>query len=324
MKVLITGGAGFIGSHLADQLVARGDKVTIIDNLATGRRDNIPSGASFREDTIVPSELDEEKVDPLFDWIFEQHSVLNQAGDQDGFDIVIHAAASYKNPNNWEGDALVNTAGTAAVVKACQEYDVKRLIYFQTSLCYGQYPSEQPISILSPINPAPNSYAITKTAGEQLIQMSGVNYISFRLANCYGPRNLSGPIPTFYHRLTSGKGCFCVNTRRDFIFIEDLVKIVVKAIDGEGEKGEYHIATGRDYSIAELFEAVTEALEIDAEVDHIERGLDDVETILLDPSKTTRDFGHLPSTPLKEGVRKAIDWYKNNKITETYTHLREK
>jgi UDP-glucose 4-epimerase len=98
----------------------------------------------------------------------------------------------------------------------------------------------------------------------------------------------------------------------------------MKAIDGAGEKGEYHIATGRDYSIAELFEAVTEALGIDAEADHIERGPDDVETILLDPSKTTEVFGHLPATPLKEGVRKAIEWYRENKITETYTHLRKK
>jgi UDP-glucose 4-epimerase len=313
MNVLITGGAGFIGSTLADQLIARGDKVAIVDDLSTGRQDNVPTECSFWQQSIVPdsaTKVDDEKLH----WIFKREDP----------DIVIHAAASYKDPNNWSNDALVNAAGTASVLRQCKEFDVKRLIYFQTSLCYGQFPIEQPITLSHPISPARNSYAITKTTGEQLIQMSDLEYVSFRLANCYGPRNLSGPIPTFYHRLTNDKGCFCVNTRRDFIFIEDLVKIVMRAIDGAGEKGEYHIATGRDYSIAELFEAVTEALGIDAEADHIERGPDDVETILLDPSKTTEDFGHLPATPLKEGVRKAIEWYRENEITETYTHLRKK
>jgi UDP-glucose 4-epimerase len=313
MNILITGGAGFIGSSLFDQLVARGDNVYVVDNLSTGRRENLPS--------------DEEMVNGK--GLLWTSSICHSEIMKSQFaiaepDVVIHAAASYKDPDNWSNDALVNAVGTANVLHMCKEFDVKRLVYFQTSLCYGPDPIEQPITLDHPIIPANNSYAITKTTGEQLIRMSGVNYISFRLANCYGPRNLSGPIPTFYHRLTNDKGCFVVNTRRDFIFIEDLVKIVMKAIDGCGEKGEYHIATGRDYSIAELFEAVTEALEIDAEAEQLERGADDVETILLDPSKTTKHFEVLPRTPLKEGVKKAIEWYRANEIKETYTHLRKK
>jgi UDP-glucose 4-epimerase len=314
MNILITGGAGFIGSNLADRLIARGDKVSIIDDLTTGRLANII-------DNLTTDKLEsffKRSICSIEDDFLRNVFVLSNP------DVVIHAAASYKNPNDWVCDALVNTMGTACVADMCREYEVKRLIYFQTSLCYGQNPIEKPITLNHPINPANNSYAITKTAGERLIKMSGVDYISFRLANCYGPRNLSGPIPTFYHRLTNGKGCFVVNTRRDFIFIDDLLKIVMKAIDGCGEKGEYHIATGRDYSIAELFEAVTEALEIDSEADHIERGPDDVETILLDPSKTIRDFGIEANTPLQEGVEKAIEWYKANEIKETYTHLRTK
>ena len=322
MKILITGGAGFIGSSLADQLIARGDEVYIIDNFATGRRENLSPDIS--QVTSLKSEI--EKGSKFWDKSIcsIEDDYLRGCLRAACPDVVIHAAASYKDPDDWVNDSLVNTMGTAYVASLCREYEVKRLIYFQTSLCYGQNPIEQPITINHPITPANNSYAITKTAGERLIKMSGVNYISFRLANCYGPRNLSGPIPTFYHRLTNDKGCFVVNTRRDFVFIDDLLKIVMKAIDGCGEKGEYHIATGRDHSIAELFEAVTEALEIDAEADHIERGPDDVETILLDPSKTIRDFGIEAKTPLKEGVKKAIEWYKANEIKETYTHLRKK
>ena len=123
---------------------------------------------------------------------------------------VVHAAAAYKNPDDWEEDVKTN-AGSALVVKASLRHQVSRLIYFQTSLCYGIHPLEQAITLSHPIRPD-SSYAISKTAGRQYIMMSGLNYISFRLANAYGPRNLSGPLPTFYHRLTNGKPCFVMDT----------------------------------------------------------------------------------------------------------------
>ena len=83
---------------------------------------------------------------------------------------------------------------------------MERLLYFQTALCYGTQPIEQPITLDHPIRPD-SSYAISKTAGEQYIELSGLDFVSFRLANAYGPRNISGPLPTFYHRLTEGKPC---------------------------------------------------------------------------------------------------------------------
>src|SRR5690606_37026460 len=133
-------------------------------------------------------------------------------------------------------------------------HNVNRLIYFQTALCYG-IPQEQPITLNHPIEPSLSSYAISKTAGEHHIFLSGLNAISFRLANAYGPRNISGPLPTFYHRITNNKQCFVMDTRRDFIFIQDLVDIVEKAVDGAGEPGPYHISSGKDFSIKELFDA---------------------------------------------------------------------
>jgi len=151
-----------------------------------------------------------------------------------------------------------------------------------------------------------------------------MDYISFRLANAYGPRNLSGPLPTFFHRLTNGKPCFVMETRRDFIYIDDLVDSVMGAVDGKGESGPYHISSGADFSIRELYDAVREALSMppDPDVDVRPRGEDDAYTILLDPQKTRQDFGWSVSTPLSEGVRKAVDYYKEFGITETYTHLR--
>ena len=307
MKVLVTGGAGFIGSHVAERLLARGDSVLVLDNYKTGRRDNLKPHTNL---TIVEGTIaDDETVKEAFERLKP--------------DKVVHAAASYKDPNNWEEDARTNVLGTAIIVQACQVFNVQRLIYFQTALCYGLRPKEQPITLNSPINPRGSSYAISKTAGELYIELSGLEYISFRLANAYGPRNMSGPLPTFYHRLSENKSCFVMDTRRDFLYIEDLLKVVMMALDGKGSHGAYHVSSGRDHSIKELFDAIVKAMGIrlDREVEVRPRSAEDAYTILLDPSKTNGDFGWKTSTPLEAGVRAAIDYYKAHGVTETYTHL---
>lgn len=308
MKILITGGAGFIGSHIADRLLARGDEVLVIDNFATGRRDNLTPNPKLTlvEGTITDSGL----VTDLFNKF--------QPG------LVIHAAASYKDPENWEEDAKTNTLGTAIVAKAAKRLGVKRFIYFQTALCYGLHPIEQPITLNHPLRPEGSSYAITKTAGENFISLSGLNFFSFRLANAYGPRNVSGPLPTFFSRLTTNKPCFVMDTRRDFIFVKDLVDLIMMAIDGKGTPGYYHASSGSDYSIKELFDATIKALgvKLEKDVEVRPRSPDDTYTILLDPSKTVRDFGWKVSTPLETGVKAAIEWYKVHGIEQTFTHLK--
>jgi UDP-glucose 4-epimerase len=204
------------------------------------------------------------------------------------------------------------------------ETEVQRLIYFQTALCYGVKPLEQPITLNHPIRPGDSSYAISKTAAEQYIELSGIDFISFRLANAYGPRNLSGPLPTFYHRLTNNKACYVMDTRRDFIFINDLIEVVMKAIDGQGTSGFYHISSGSDYAIKDLFEATVKALNITLheEVEVRPRNPEDAPTILLDPTQTNRDFGWKVTTPLEIGVQEAIEWYGEFGIDQTYTHLK--
>ena len=239
MKILITGGAGFIGSHLAERLLARGDEVLVLDNFATGRRDNLAEQACLRvaEGTIADG--------PFVDREFDAFRP----------DVVVHAAASYKDPDNWAEDARTNVLGTVHVAQASKRTGVRRVVYFQTSLCYGLHPLEQPITLSHPVRPEGSSYAFSKTAAEQYIALSGLDNISFRLANAYGPRNLSGPLPTFYQRLSTHRPCFVMNTRRDFIYVQDLVDCVVKAVDGTGRAGPYHISSGSDFSIKELFNA---------------------------------------------------------------------
>ncbi len=312
MRILITGGAGFIGSHLADRLLSEGHELLIIDNYSTGRRDNLTprQKLSIVEGSIVDAKL----VDKLFAEFKPEQ--------------VVHAAASYKDPNAWIEDAMTNIVGTINIVHASREIKIKRLIYFQTSLCYGMNPLEQPVTLKHPFfsggYSGGSSYAISKTAGEQYIELSGLDFISFRLANGYGPRNITGPLPTFYQRLTTGKPCFVMDTRRDFTYIDDIAEVVIRALKGMGKRGYYNISTGSDCSIKELFDLAVKALgiKLDKEVEVRQRGPDDVYTILIDPSMTIKDFQFKASTPLEEGVQKAIEWYKKHGITETFTHLR--
>jgi len=309
MKVLITGGAGFVGSHLADKLLAEGHQILVIDNYQTGRRDNLQPNENLQvvEGTIADKNL----VNELFDNFKPE--------------VVVHAAASYKDPDNWEEDAYTNVLGTINMTSAAKRHQVTRFIYFQTALCYGLKPIEQPITLQHPIVSNGSSYAISKTAGEQYIELSGLDFISFRLANAYGPRNISGPLPTFFHRLTNDKACFVMDTRRDFVFIDDLIEVVAKAVYGQGNKGFYHVSSGSDFSIKELFDDTVKALGItlDKEVEVRARSPDDVFTILIDPSKTNKDFNWKVTTPLDVGVKKAIEWYREFGITQTFTHLRE-
>ena len=308
MKVLVTGGAGFVGSHLVDRLLARKDRVLVIDNYATGRRDNLTSHPNL---TIVEGTI-------------ADRGLVEHAFAEFGPDQVVHAAASYKDPDNWAEDARTNVVGTANVVQASRAARVRRLIYFQTALCYGLQPLEQPITLEHPLRPDGSSYAISKTAGEHYIRLGGLDWISFRLANAYGPRNLSGPLPTFYHRLTTDKPCFVMDTRRDFMFIDDLIEVVLRALDGRGRSGPYHVSSGSDVSIKELFDATLKALhlKLDREVEVRPRNPDDAYTILLDPSRTNADFAWHAGTPLEVGVAAAIDWYKRFGIQQTFTHLK--
>jgi UDP-glucose 4-epimerase len=307
MKVLITGGSGFIGSHLADSLLATGHHVTVIDNFATGRRDNLRGQPGLR---IVEGTIADEKV-------------VNDVFEQAQPDIVVHAAAAYKDPADWREDIRTNVLGTANVVKAAEHEKVRRFVYFQTALCYGLHPIEQPITLNHPLRPEGSSYAISKTAGEQYVRQSALEFLSFRLANAYGPRNVSGPLPTFYKRLSEGKPCFVMATRRDFVFVSDLVQLVLMAIGGKGAPGIYHVSSGKDYSIKELFQATCETLGMsrDTPAEERERGVDDAHSILLDPSKTESSFGWAVSTRLTDGVRRTIEYYRKFGVQQTFTHL---
>jgi UDP-glucose 4-epimerase len=308
MKFFVTGGAGQVGSTVIDMLLSRGDKVVAIDNYATGRADNLTKHENLTlvEDTIANAE------------------VINRLFSDFRPEIVIHTAASYKDPEDWSSDALVNAVGTANVAKACKVHGVSRLVYFQTALCYGTKPLQSPIPLDHPINPVNSSYAISKTAGENYVQFSGVDWVTFRLANVIGPRNVSGPLPIFYSRLAKGQKCFVTPARRDFCYAGDLARIVVRAADGIG-RGTYHFSSGKDVAIKELYDAVVRAMKIndypEPEVKPLAQ--DDAPSILLDPERTFRDFGAVEFTSLDEIARMSVERWQKEGVVGGYTHLKE-
>ena len=306
-KVVVTGGLGQIGSHVVEMLLERGDHVVVIDNLATGRREHLQNHPNLK--IVIDTIADKKLVDEL-------------VGDFKP-DAIVHTAASYKDPDDWYSDTQTNCVGGSNIVDAAKKFSVKRFVYFQTALCYGLKPSQQPIRLDHPRNPSSSSYAITKTTNEFYLELSGIDFVTFRLANVVGPRNVAGPLPIFYQRLKDGKPCFVTEARRDFVYVKDLAIVTLKAIDGVGH-GAYHFSSGKDVAIQELYDAVVEALDVPgkpkAEVKSL--GPDDVFSILLDPSRTFADFGDIDFTPLQETVSAAMSYYKIHGTLGEYTHLR--
>lgn len=307
MNIFITGGAGQVGSHIAEMLLERGDRVLSIDNYATGRREHLQP---HRNLTVIEGTIADLN---LMEKLFVEFKP----------EVVVHTAASYKDPDDWYNDSLTNVVGGANVVKCVKKFKCGRLIYFQTALCYGVKPLQQPIRLDHPRFPANSSYAITKTAAEEFIEISGVDYVVFRLANVIGPRNISGPLPIFYQRLSEGKKCFVTTARRDFVFVKDLARTVLKACDGKG-KGTYHFSSGGDIAIKELYDAVVKVMNLPQypapEIRQI--GPDDAPSILLDPSRTFADFEKPEFTPIEITVAEAVAYYRKYGVVGGYTHLR--
>jgi nucleoside-diphosphate-sugar epimerase len=307
MKVLVSGGCGQVGSHVTELLLARGDEVLAIDNLATGRREHLAEASGLR----------------LVEGSIADRGLVNQLFAEFRPDVVVHTAASYKDPDDWYNDSLTNVVGGANLIHAAKHAGVERFVYFQTALCYGVKPLQQPIRLDHPKNPANSSYAITKTAAEDYLEISGLDYVTFRLANVIGPRNVSGPLPIFFQRLTEGKKCFVTTARRDFVYVGDLARTVVAAVGGKGH-GTYHFSTGADVAIKELYDAVVNALALNTYPEPEVRPIapDDAPTILLDPSRTFEDFGEIEFTPLEITVGRAVAYYRDWGVHGGYTHLR--
>lgn len=308
--ILITGGAGFIGSHIADFFLLKEFKVIILDNFITSKRENITSKIE-----VAVGDIGNKLV---VDNIFSQYKP----------DFVIHAAASYKDPDDWSSDINTNVIGTVNVVNAAKKFSCKKFVYLQTSLCYGLHPIESPISINHPLFSGSysggSSYAISKTNGELYIELSGINFTSLRLANVYGPRNLSGPIPAFFKNISNNTKSTIYNTQRDFVYVSDVVDCVFKVVQKSNNKKYYNVSSGKEYSIEHIYRIMRDIININSEVIPImlTKSDDDTERIWLDSSETKQDLNWNARVELSEGVSNTIEYYKKNGLDNIFSHLR--
>ena len=307
MRIFVTGAAGQVGSHVVDSAIARGDDVVGIDNFATGRDVHVAKSSQYN--FVKCSISDTVLVDRL-------------VGEFKP-DVIVHTAAAYKDPDDWLTDVDTNIRGMVNLVNAAKAHSVGRFVYFQTALIYGVKPEENPVSLQHPRRVDNSSYSISKGAAEDYLVLSGIDYVTFRLANVVGPRNVSGPLPIFFQRLSEGKKCFVTPARRDFVYVGDLVKAVMMASHGTG-KGAYHFSSGGDVAIIELYDEVVKAMGISdyPEPERRELSPDDAPSILLDPSRTFADFGDIEFTPLNVTVWNAVKYYQEFGVTGGYTHLK--
>jgi UDP-glucose 4-epimerase len=305
VRILITGGAGCLGSNLIEHWLPQGHQLAVIDNFTTGKREVVPEipGLSVSEGSVADANL----VERVFGSFRPE--------------IVVHAAASYKDPDDWQEDSATNVVGSVIVAKAAARHGAGRAINFQTSLCYGR-PSQLPVPrshALAPIT----SYGITKTAGEQLMMLSALPTVSLRLANVTGPRLAIGPIPTFYKRLKAGQGCFCTDSSRDFLDMEDFLRFMDLAIKESAPTGVFNLGMGEAHSVKEIYEIVREHLGLSPDKVRAEPvGADDVAVMMLDSSETEKAFGWHPRHSFRETIKRQLTWYDRHGVTDVFSHLK--
>lgn len=305
MRILITGGAGCLGSNLLEHWLPLGHEILVIDNFATGKREVLPQIAGL---TVVEGSVADKDL---------------LSGTLRSFapEIVIHSAASYKDPSNWMEDTVTNVAGAVLLAKESLRGGVRRIINFQTALCYGR-PAILPVPADSPAAPF-TSYGISKTAGEAYLLHSGLPVVSLRLANICGPRLAIGPIPTFYKRLKAGQSCFCSDTVRDFLDMRDFLSLMDLLLQSpDVPTRAFNVSTGEGHSIKDVYDAVGKYLGIDVpEVPIVPPGSDDVPAMVLDPSETERILGWQAHFSFDETIRHQLEWYDRYEVTDIFSHL---
>lgn len=305
---LVTGGAGFIGSHLAQTLVGRGERVRVADNLSTGHRSNLD--VLGREAEILIGDL----ADPAF----ARETVA-------GVDYVLHQAAIPSVPRSV-ADPLTshraNLDATVALLVAARDAGVRRVVYAGSSSAYGDTPVLPKREDMAP-NPL-SPYALQKLVGEQYLQMFtrlyGLDTVTIRYFNVFGPRQdpsspYSGVIALFVSRLLRGEAPSIVGDgeqTRDFTYVDNVVDGVLRAATAPAAAGHViNVATGTRISINQLAGSLQRLLGVGVPPEHVPPRQGDVRDSLADISKARELLGYEPIVAFDEGLRRTVDWYRS-------------
>jgi UDP-glucose 4-epimerase len=297
VRALVTGGAGFIGSHVSDALLERGDEVHVVDNLATGKRENVPAGAEFHEGDIR-----------------EGFQTLAGAIRPE---VVFHLAAQADVGTSTERpdyDADVNVVGTVRVLEAARSVGARVVFSSTGGALYGE--CERPADEDYPKQPL-SPYGTAKLAAEHYLEtwnrLHGTRHVTLRFANVYGPRQDSslegGVVAIFLERLARDEETLVFGDgeqSRDFVYVRDVAAAVLAALGRDG--GAYNVGTGVETTVNELHALCRKVSGRTREPQHVEPRLGDVRRSVLDVSRAERELGWRPAVSLEDGLRETWHW----------------
>ena len=304
MNVLVTGGAGFVGSHVVDRLLAASHTVHVLDNLATGRRERVPAAARLHVCDLRDARLD---------------TVITAVRPA----VVVHVAAQAavsRSVSDPRHDASVNVLGTIALLESCRRAAVPRAVYISTGgAAYGDTdvlptPEDHPIRPASP-------YGISKVTAERYLEvwaaLTGASGLTLRLANVYGPRQdpagEAGVIAIFASRLLSGVRCV-VNgdgdQTRDYVYVGDVADAVALAVSSPDAVGIANIGTGIETTVNDLYRRLARLTNVRGDAEHAPAKPGEQHRSVLDATRAKSLLGWSATTPLDEGLTQTVAWFR--------------
>lgn len=305
MKVLVTGGAGFIGSHIVDRLIDKGYEVVVVDNLCSGKERNINKKAKFYK-----LDIQDLKLEPIF--------------QEERPDYVSHQAAQIdvrRSVSDPIFDARVNVLGTINVLQNCVKYKVKKVIFASSGgAIYGEQetfpaPETHPLRPISP-------YGITKLVTEHYLYyyktIHGLNYVALRYANVYGPRQdpfgEAGVVAIFIQKMLNGEQPIINGDgqqTRDFVYVGDVVEANILAMGNEVSENVFNIGTGIEISVNQIFNHIREIINPSIEERHGPPKLGEQQRSVIDYARAKRILHWQPNTSIIDGLKKTLEYFKN-------------
>jgi UDP-glucose 4-epimerase len=292
-RVLLTGGAGFIGSHVADALISDGALVSIVDDFSSGNLANVAS-----EVDVVNADIASASVIATIRRIKPE--------------LVVHAAAQVSVTRSMRAparDRAVNLVGSRNVAEAARLSNVQRFVFLSSGAAiYGNARRAHESTC-----PQPNSYyAVHKYGAECYIRLARLPYAIARLANVYGPRQMGGAdgavVPRFYQSITQGRTVTVFGSgkqTRDFLYVDDAVTAILSLLHGSSV-GIWNIGTGEETTVTELLTLLATILQLSPSIRHASRRAGDVDASVLAVDKVRRDFGWIHQHRLPEGLRRFV------------------
>ncbi len=306
MKVLVTGGAGFIGSHVVDVLIAAGHQVAVVDNLwehGGGRVENVNPQATFYKMDI-------------------RDEALAQVFEQERPETVCHLAAQHSvkiSTDVPDYDAKVNVLGMINLLQCCTRFGTRKVVFSSSGATYGTA-ERMPVNEDTPQRPE-SPYGITKLAGEHYLRFwqnaYGLDFTALRYGNVYGPRQdptgEAGVIAIFTRAILLGKPVridWDGEQQKDYVYVGDVARANLLALTrGDGEA--FCIATGKGTSVNALYRSLTEIIGHEVEIVHAPKRPGDVYLTYFDCSKAREQLGWEAEVPLEEGLRRTVEYFRN-------------